>query len=158
MFTLAFLLVLLPFMPPDKPAAHTSIHATIIDTGSTNRQGLRVTVDAEGHATAAVGTSSANSVGSIPDHELTLEPRLCSQFIQQVQSAGSLAGLAVRHCMKSASFGSRLFVEVNGERSPDISCPGQTDPHAQALQKSAQEILQAAQKAGGIRTTRTFSQ
>ena len=155
----AFLLLLFPAMPSDTPSGNSqTIRATIIDTGSTNRQGLRITVDASGHATAVAGRSNPMTAADVPDHELSLEPKLCSQFIQQVQSAGSLASLPVRHCMKSVSFGSRLLVEMNGEQSPDISCPGQTDPRAQVLQKTAQEILQAAQKAGGLHSTRVFTQ
>jgi len=153
----AVLLVLLSSMSSEKPAPSPSARATIIDTGSTNRQGVRVTVDSEGHATAAAGTSSPNTAGDVPVHELSLEPNICRQFIQQIQAAGSLASLPVHHCMKSASFGSRLIVEMKGEQSPDISCPGQTDAHAQALQKSAQEILQAAQKASGIGGARIFT-
>jgi hypothetical protein len=117
--------------------------ATIQDTGSTNRPGLRVTIDRDGHASVEQHNSETRHV--------KLREQLCNQFMRDLKEVGSLSALPARHCMKSASFGSRLFIEYNGEQSPDLSCPGSSDPHLDALQKDTQEILQAARDAARIR-------
>ncbi len=111
--------------------------ATIIDTGSTNRPGLRVTFDREGHATVARREEVWHI--QLPDH-------LCNRFMRDVNAAEPLHDLPTRHCMKSASFGSSMFIEFNGARTRDLSCSPQPDARAAALQKDANEILQQARK------------
>jgi hypothetical protein len=64
--------------------------------------------------------------------------------------------IPVVHCMKSASFGSSLFVEFKGDRSPDLSCTGR-DSHSGELQKDANQILQAAREAAGIPSRRAIT-
>ncbi len=110
--------------------------ATIIDTGSTNRPGLRVTFDDEGHATVTRREEVRH---------MNLPERLCNQFMHDLKAAEPLSALPTRHCMKSASFGSSMFIEFNGVRTRDLSCSPQPDERAAALQKDANEILQAAQ-------------
>lgn len=120
--------------------------AVIEDSGSTNRPGMRVTLDQQGHA-------SVEPRNAKPQH-ITLDKSLCDRFLRDLKAAAPVNALPARHCFKSVSFGSRLFVEFEGNRSPDLSCPGQQDPRAEALQKDAQQILQAAQKAAGVTTGR----
>ena len=127
----------------------TKPQATIIDTGSTNRAGLRVTIDTEGHATVEAPGGEVRRA--------QLPQDMCRQFLENVKASSPLNALPARHCFKSASFGSSLFVEFNGARSPDLSCPGQ-DEHAAALQKAAQEILASARNATGIRAERRIFQ
>ena len=110
--------------------------ATIIDTGSTNRPGLQITLDAGGHA-------QVQSRGTAP-HAVQLDDRLCQNFIRALQSAAPLHALPAAHCMKSVSFGSRLFIELDGDRSPDLNCPVQSDAKTDALKKQALQILEAA--------------
>lgn len=117
---------------------------TIEDTGSTNRAGCRVTFDQDGHA------SVEQRRGDI--RKIQLSPSLCSRFMSDLKRLGGVSAIPARHCMKSVSFGSRLFIESEGDRSPDLSCPGQSDPRIDALQKDAQEILQASREAAGIRS------
>ena len=126
-----------------------SPQATVIDSGSTNRAGMRVTFDEGGHATVDVR-------GGQPRH-IKLSDSLCKQLLQALRAAGPLSDLPTRHCMKSASFGSSLYVEANGERSPDLNCPDQLDQRADALQKSAKEILKAAQEVVGVQPGRRFN-
>ncbi len=123
--------------------------ATIEDTGSTNRAGMRVTFDHEGNATVEQRNGETRHV--------KLRENLCNEFMRDLKAASPLSALPARHCMKSVSFGSRLFIEFNGDRSPDLSCPGQQDSRAQALQKDAQQMLQAAQEASGLRSVRPIS-
>ena len=112
--------------------------ATIIDSGSTNRPGMRVTLDHEGHATI----ESRNE----PVRHLKLREHLCNQFMRDLKAAEPLDALPTRHCMKSASFGSSMYIEFNGVRSRDLSCSPQADERAAALQRDANEILEAAHK------------
>ena len=107
--------------------------AVIIDTGSTNRPGLQVTTDANGNA-------RVESRGIEP-HAIQLNSDLCKRFLASLQAAAPLHALPAAHCMKSVSFGSRLFVEYNGDRSPDISCPVQQDSKVDDLKQQALEIL-----------------
>ncbi len=113
--------------------------ATIIDTGSTNRPGLQITMDANG-----IGRMKA---GGAQPRAMRFDPALCKRFLLAVQDAVPLPDLPAAGCMKSASFGSRLFIEYNGQRSPDISCPGQSDPKVEDLQKQATELLGTARTA-----------
>jgi hypothetical protein len=120
---------------------------TIEDTGSTNRAGLRVTLDREGHA-------SVESRNGEP-RQVKLPEAVCKRFMKDVEAAGPLNELPAAHCMKSVSFGSRTFVEYNGDRSPDLSCPS-GEARSQVLEKDAREILQAAREAAHIPSGRVF--
>ena len=108
----------------------------ITDTGSTNRLGMTVIVNDKGNAevTPRRGTPVKMQIPS----------EMHTKLIQDVEAAGPLDQLAVRHCAKSVSFGSRMFVTYKGVQSPDISCGGQTDPSAIALQKDAEDIMTLA--------------
>lgn len=111
--------------------------ATIIDTGSTNRAGLRITVDAEGNA--ILEPRNADTVRT------KLPEDLCKQLMRDIEAVEPLNALPAGRCMKSVSFGWSLFIEYKGERSPDLNCPSQAVGRAAALQKDAKEILKAAQ-------------
>jgi hypothetical protein len=108
---------------------------SIIDSGSTNRPGVTITVDQAGNAVVELRGSQPQSA--------KLSEQLCEQLMRDVKAAGTLSTLPVQHCMKSASFGSSLYVEFNGDRSPDVSCSPQPDPRSAALHKDASDILQA---------------
>lgn len=97
---------------------------TVIQTGSTNHPEKRIAVAGEGR----------------------FQTRTEKRLWQSVQAVGSLSELPVSHCFKSASFGTRIYIEANGERSPDLSCPGQTDKRVIELQAEAQELLQSQGK------------
>jgi hypothetical protein len=123
--------------------------ATVDDSGSTNLPGLRVTFDRTGHASVQLRTGEIRKVH--------LSDSLCRRFMHDLSDCGPLNMLPAKHCMKSASFGSRLTVEFQGERSPDLSCPGAENPHIEALQKDAHELLQAARQAADIHGREMFS-
>ena len=120
-----------------------SPQVTIEDTGSTNRPGCRVTFDQDGHASVEQRSGEVRKI--------QLDPALCSRFMSDLKQLGGVSAIPARHCIKSASFGSRLFIESAGDRSPDLSCPGPSGAGVDALRKDAQEILQAAREAAGIR-------
>jgi hypothetical protein len=138
---LAFLLPMLLFASGFQP--------TIEDTGSTNRPGLRVTIGHDGNATVEPRHGEIQHV--------KLPESLCNRFLRDLKEAGPVSALPARHCIKSVSFGSSLFIEWNDDRSPDLSCSGQHDARVDTLQRDAQEILQAAREAAGIRPGRIFT-
>lgn len=120
-------------LPSDSPQK-----VSVIDSGSTNRAGVTVTVDQDGNTTVEQRGAQPQSA--------KLDPQLCQRLLQDVKAAGVLSSLPEQHCPKSASFGSSLYVEMNGDRSPDISCSPQEDPRSAALQNDGNEILQAVRK------------
>ena len=109
----------------------------VTDTGSTNRPGRTVTIDA---TTGKAEIADRRGIKSSMDLQTDLQTRL----MKDVEAAMPLDKMAASHCAKSVSFGSRMFVSYKGVRSPDISCGGQTDPLTIALQKDAQEIMDLA--------------
>ncbi len=116
---------------------------TVIDSGSTNVPGMRMTIE-QSNRRAIVERKD----GSKQPVKLTKE--VCDRILQDVEAAGPLNELPVRHCMKSVSFGKSIFIEYKGVRTPDLSCQ-QSDPRAAALKKDAQEILSAAPSANALK-------
>jgi hypothetical protein len=119
---------------------------TITNTGSTNTVGIEVTLDGGESATIRPQAEAARQV--------KLNNSAVAEFTKAVDAAGPLHELPANHCMKSASFGSSLFVSRGSDRSPDLSCPEQSDPRTAVIKKQAESILHAAQKAGGVHTSR----
>jgi hypothetical protein len=119
---------------------------TITTTGSTNTVGMEVTLEGAEAATIRPQTEAPKQV--------KLRATALAEFTKAIEAAGPLHALPANHCMRSASFGSGLFVSRGDDRSPDLSCPEQSDPRTAAIKKQAEELLQAAQKAGGVRTMR----
>jgi hypothetical protein len=116
--------------------------AVIIDSGSTNRRGMTINVDESGNATVQQRGLGPQSI--------QLSEQLSKQLMRDIKAAGALSALPPRRCMKSVSFGSSLHVEFNGDRSPDLSCSPQSDPRAAALQKDANDVLQAVRQKLGV--------
>jgi len=108
----------------------------IIDTGSTNIPGVNVVLENSGHYAMVERRDGSKQ-------RVKLKKELCDRLLRDLKAAGGLSELPKSHCMKSASFGSSLYVEYNGVRSADLSCP-QRDDRAAALKKDAGEILSAA--------------
>jgi hypothetical protein len=107
----------------------------ITNTGSTNMPGLSVTMGSKGHAVAERRGTKV---------KLNLQSELHARLMQDLEAAGPLDQLTVRHCAKSVSFGTSTFVTYKSVRSPDISCGGQSDPAVAALQKDVEEIIRQA--------------
>ncbi len=105
----------------------------IEESGSTNRPGFSISIRARGNAVVAVSHGATT--------KMSLPREMREKLMQDLHAASPLKELKVRRCMKSVSFGSSIFVTYKGVRSPDLSCPGQTDPRAAALQKDLQDII-----------------
>lgn len=113
--------------------------AMVLQTASTNLGEVRVTVPARGPVTASRSVKGAG-------HRMQFSKNERTKFWKALSSALPLTSLPSAHCFKSVSFGSALFVEIDGQRSPDLSCPNQPDPRASALQSSARKIVETARK------------
>lgn len=110
---------LVPYLPVPKGAA------VILNTGSTNTQGYRIVVQASGDAEYVNGSHRA--IASVP-------ASLAAQFFKDMLAAMPLTARGESDCMKSASFGSSLFVWWKGSRSGDLTCGLSTKVSSDALQ------------------------
>jgi hypothetical protein len=116
---------------------------TIINSGSTNSPGMNIKLD-DSSTQATIERRDGST------QKFALDKDLCSQLMQDLKTAGPLNELPATHCMKSVSFGSSLYIEHNGTRSPDLNCP-QSDPRSVALKKDASAILAAAKTNSPLR-------
>ena len=107
--------------------------ATIVDSGSTNKPGFRIQVDRSGKATYTPG--KAKSTGR------KIDKKLAQRFYQDLDAAKPLSGLKGPRCMKSASFGSTLIVEVGEDKTPDLSCGDGGDAKLKLLVDDTNEIV-----------------
>lgn len=124
-----------PYLPVPKNAA------VILNSGSTNTEGYRIVLTSSGQAEYVEG--STRSKVSVPS-------ALTDKFFADLQRAMPLSHLRILACMKSASFGTETYVWWRGQRSPDISCPG--DQTAMALNGDVTSItgaLHVSNAAGG---------
>ena len=126
--------------------ADNTQQATIQDTGSTNVAGVTLIVNDGGSTKVQPHGAEA--------HTVSLDSKLSQRFFEDLKSAGSLSALPHAHCMKSISFGSSLYIEFNGERSPDLNCPAPPDSKLSVLQKDVREIMQAAHVDSGANRSR----
>lgn len=112
--------------------------AVIVNSGSTNTAGFRITIDASGDAeyTATSRKPGPNAAAQkhVPD---TLVKRLYSDL----DAAKPLASLPHPHCMKSASFGTRLTIEFDDSETPDLACGDGDNAKLRALIHDAEEIV-----------------
>lgn len=128
-----------------QPAPHRGL-ATIVDSGSTNTNGFRIVVDQSGKTQSTValrgpqartGESPAATAGTIP-------AAVAERLYSDLNAAWPLSSLPSQHCLKSASFGTRLTIEFDGQTTPDLSCGRITDPKLKALARDAREIVATA--------------
>jgi hypothetical protein len=121
-----------PYLPIPKGAA------VILDTGSTNSTGYRIVIQSNGFAEYVSGQTRATAHVSLD---------VASKFFADMQAAMPLSHVRIEPCMKSASFGSMTFLWWRGQRSPDISCPG--DATSKKLYEDAAAVAAALHLGGG---------
>jgi hypothetical protein len=116
--------------------------AVILNTGSTNTAGYRIVVQRSGSVEYIVASQRASA---------TVPGELAARLFSDLTAAGPLQDIASVPCMKSASFGTSLYVWWGrGGRSPDLSC-APSEP-AKALQADASQIAQALHLSPGLRS------
>jgi hypothetical protein len=105
------------------PGSPSDDAATIVDSGSTNRSGFRIVVDQTGATEMTMIPRGVGARQAQPEPvQRQLPKALVDSFYSSLKAAGPLASLPAEHCMKSASFGSRMTVSFGGEETPDLTC------------------------------------
>lgn len=122
-------------------AAETEAVA-IVDSGSTNRAGFRISLDAAGAAemTLVPRGRAAVSENALPVRR-AIPQALAERLRADLAEARPLAGLPAARCMKSASFGSSLSVEAGNERTPDLNCGDGGNAELRKLIRDVREIV-----------------
>lgn len=122
------------------PAADSAV---IVNSGSTNTAGFRITVAASGDAEYSVTQRKAGpNLGEKPAAtQKHLPDTLAKRLYSDLEAAKPLASLPHPHCMKSASFGTRLTIEFADSETPDLSCGDGDNAQLRALIQDAQEIV-----------------
>lgn len=139
LFTLA-MLTPFPRIPPYLPVSTGA--AVIMLTGSTNTSGYRIVVTRGG---------SAEYIDVAGRSRTAISSQLAEKLFADLHAAAPLGELPARACMKSASFGTSLFVYWNHERSPDLSCSG--DKRGALLANDASAVataLKVRTSGGGV--------
>ena len=124
---------------PYLPVPHDA--AVILNSGSTNFAGYRIVIQRSGGVEYVHGSDRRTA---------SLPASLAERFFADAQRGMPLSRLPVLACMKSASFGSETYAWWRGQRSPDLSCPG--NAAANALMQDIGAIASALGLAGGSPT------
>jgi hypothetical protein len=123
--------------PPDS--------AVIVNSGSTNKAGFRIVVERSGNAEYAAIPRGLNPQPAQPESTKTAHGPVPDALVQRLYSdleaAKPLASLPQPRCMKSASFGFRLTIELGSLETPDLSCGDGNSPKLRALIRDANEIV-----------------
>jgi hypothetical protein len=103
----------------------------ITNSGSTNTIGWRVLIGAGGEASYVTGDGPGSA---------TLPAGLFTKLKADVEAAKPLASLPQEQpCMKPMSFGTKTFVAVGGDQSPDITCPN--NDKGEALKDDVDQVV-----------------
>jgi hypothetical protein len=118
--------------------------AVVVSSGSTNTSGFRIRIELSGEA-AYTNVPRRLAPPALNDSAVPLRAMLpgplIRRFFDDLTAAGPLSDLPRSHCMKSASFGTTLIIEFDGNTTPDLRCPATDNPHLQALKKDADDII-----------------
>lgn len=125
------------------PSIMATDSALIINSGSTNTAGFRIEVSQSGDATY---TPAARRGGQLPEAQNKPATRqvpsaAVKKFFADIEAAKPLTSLPRGACMKSASFGTTLVVQYEGQTTPDLSCGDHENAKLKALIQSSQDIV-----------------
>ena len=118
--------------------------ATIADSGSTNSNGFRVVVEPSGRTQSTVVPRGPEAPTGRSPAAGTVAEALARRLYSDLDAAWPFSSLPSQHCLKSASFGTRLTIEFAGQRTPDLSCGRMSDPIMRALAEDARDIIAAS--------------
>jgi hypothetical protein len=124
---------------------------TIVNSGSTNTDGFQIVVARSGKAEYTSQPRRIDSGKAPKAITRKISKSLAGRLYEDVAAARPLASLPPRHCMKSASFGTRLTIRVDDDESPDLSCGDGGDPKLQALARDADAIVQACRPEDSVK-------
>ncbi|HEY1428315.1 MAG TPA: hypothetical protein VGF18_02000 [Candidatus Tumulicola sp.] len=121
-------------------AANSPDQATIVNSGSTNTTGYKLSVSPDGHASAVMQNRSGVAQSGL--RSFTISSKQADSFFTHLKAVKD-APATTGGCMKSASFGSSTIVHWQGWTSPDLNCPSE-DPAIKALANDVSAIRTAA--------------
>ncbi len=113
--------------------------AVILNSGSTNTVGFKITVWSDGQASLAQQNRDGSAAGA---KSFTVPAAVATRFFSDLAAARS-SNAATVPCMKSASFGTSTHITWQGWVSPDLECPPKTSA-GDALVKDVQDIREAS--------------
>jgi len=94
--------------------------AVILNSGSTNSHGYKITVATDGTGTAVLANRDGSAAGPVKSFHIASQ--IAARFFADLAAARKSKTPAAG-CMKSASFGSFTHVTWDGWQSPDLDCP-----------------------------------
>jgi hypothetical protein len=94
--------------------------AVIVNSGSTNTAGFKITVHSNGPSTAVMQNRAG--VAQSAAHSFTVSTKQAASLFDDLKAAKA-APASQGGCMKSASFGTSTHVQWQGWTSPDLDCP-----------------------------------
>jgi len=116
--------------------------AIIEQSGSTNSSGFRIVVEKSGKANyTPVAAKSGRQTDAAKPQSKQITSDLAGRFFSDLGAAGNLSDLPKPRCMKSASFGTTLTVELGGQKSPDLSCGDGGNAKLKALIQDTNDIV-----------------
>jgi hypothetical protein len=121
-------------------AAPARENAVIVNSGSTNAMGYKISVWSDGTATLTMQHRDGSAVSA--PKAFDVRAATATRFFSDLAAARS-ARIATVPCMKSVSFGTTTRVTWQGWVSPDLDCPPK-DSLGDALVKDLGEIIKAA--------------
>jgi len=116
---------------------------TIVNSGSTNTAGFQIVVGKSGKAVYTSQPRRTDQRAAPKTTTKTIAKSLAARLYKDVAAARPLASLPEPHCMKSASFGTRLTIRLGDDESPDLSCGDGGDPKLAALIQDTDVIVKA---------------
>jgi hypothetical protein len=119
--------------PPDQVAV-------IVNSGSTNTAGFKITVHSAGPSTAVM--MNRQGVAQSAAHSFTVSAKQAGSLFADLKAAKA-APASEGGCMKSVSFGTSTHVQWQGWTSPDLDCPAD-NAAVTALKKDVDSIRTAA--------------
>jgi len=120
-------------------AAATS-SPVIMNSGSTNTPGFRITVQSDGAAEYTTVPRGQLQQASEP-MKRNLPSDLVHRFFADLDAAHPFSNLPRPHCMKSASFGTRLTIQLDNDETPDLTCGDGNNAKLRALIQDANQIV-----------------
>ncbi len=116
-------------------AASPAQTVTIVNSGSTNTSGFQIAVEKSGKA------QYTERRGVPQKLQKKIPAALARRLYRDVHAARPLQALPVPHCVKSASFGTRTYIDFGAEESPDLSCGDAGDPKLRDLIRDVNQIV-----------------
>jgi hypothetical protein len=121
-------------------AAPSRDSAIIVNSGSTNSIGFKISVWSDGSASAILQNRDGTPAGK--PKPFTVPAATTSRFFADLAAARKANTTSVP-CMKSVSFGTSTHITWQGWVSPDLDCPPK-DASGDALVKDVEAIRQAS--------------